>query len=495
MMRRLRIAWLACVLASPVAYVFADAPATGGGPDAGAEVSAPPDAGATQPSLLPPDAGVPEAATLRSQADGPRCVLKARLEGVVTPAMADYLVEAVDAAEAQRCRALLVTTDTPGGMLDATRRIVQAFLGASVPVIVYVQPEGARAGSAGVFITLAAHVAVMAPATNIGAAHPVSLTGGDPGESGGKHMADKVENDAAALVRSIAERRGRNPQWAEAAVRESISATAREALRKNVIDVIAGSQQTLLERLDGRLVRVNGEVVRLQTANAALRDYEMSLQQRAQAILGDPTLSYILLMIGALGVMIEVYNPGIFIPGAVGAFCLLLAAIGLNVLPVNIGAVVLILVAVALFVAESQLPSFGMLTLAGIASLLLGGVLLIDEADPDFYVEPSVAVSWGAIIPMVLLFGGAAAALAWQASRTQPLRSPTGREGLLGERGRARTDIDAADGLVSVHGERWTAVADEPIAAGTYVRVVGTDGLVLRVKPEAEADGPTSNAT
>lgn len=409
------------------------------------------------------------------------CVLEARLDGVVNAGTADYLASAVQAAEARRC-VLLLTIDTPGGVVEETRSIVQSLLGADVPVITYVSPSGAHAGSAGVFITMAGHIAAMAPGTNIGAAHPVMGGGQDP-EGGGEHMARKVENDVAAFARSIAEQRGRNADWAEKAVRESISASAREAKDDNVVDLVEPSKAALLEAVHGREVQAGEDTVRLATKDAPVESYDMTVKQRALTILGHPTLAYILLMIGALGVMIEIYNPGLIVPGAVGGFALLLAAIGLNALPVNIGAVVLVLLALGLFVAEAFTPTFGLLTLGGLGSLLVGAALLIDKSDPDFFAEPSVGVHWGAVVPLAVVMAGAALALSWNVARMQKKESPTGREGMVGETGHAMTEVGPDGGTIQIHGERWNATSREPIAQGTRVRVRSVEGLQVDVEP------------
>jgi membrane-bound serine protease (ClpP class) len=414
------------------------------------------------------------------------CVLEAQLGGVVNAGMAEYAEAAVAEAERRRCQALLVVIDTPGGVLTDTRRIVRAFLGARLPVITYVAPSGAHAGSAGVFLTMAGHIAAMAPGTNMGAAHPVTGTGGDPEEAGGKHMADKVVEDTAAFARSIAEQRGRNAEWAEKAVRESASITAGQAVEMNVVDHMVDSRRALLGKVDGAEVTVEGSPVRLATADARIETLSMTLRQRALSVLGHPSLAYLMLMIGMLGIMVEIYNPGLIVPGAVGAFCLLLAAIGLNALPVNVGAVVLILIAMGLFIAEVFTAGFGLLTLGGLVSLVLGAMLLIDGTDPDFFAEPSVDVSWGVVLPMAVVMAGSAGLLAWNLRRVQRRRSPTGKEGLVGARGQAVDEVGPEGGHVSVQGERWQAVSDAPIARGTGVRVVSVDGLRIKVEPAQE---------
>jgi membrane-bound serine protease (ClpP class) len=418
-------------------------------------------------------------------AEPPRagCVLRADLDGVVNGGSADYLASAVEAAAESRCQALLVVIDTPGGMLDATRQIVRSFLEAPVPVITFVAPSGARAGSAGVFITMAGHVAAMAPGTNIGAAHPVVGTGQDPEEAAGEHMAKKVENDAAAFARTIAELRGRNAEWAEKAVRESVSATANEAVRDDVVDLIASSPLELLDALDGRTVQVGGEPFRLATAGAEIRTHEMTIQQRVLTALGDPNLAYLLMMLGFLGIVMELYQPGLIVPGVVGAFALVLAAIGLNALPVNLGGVLLIVAGMGLLVAELFVVSYGLLTLGGLASLVLGAALLIDRSDPDFFADPDVRLHWGAVLPLALVVTSAVALLAWRAGRLRARPITTGAEGLVGAEGLTLGRVDPDRGWVHVHGERWQARAPVALEAGTRIRVVSVSGLVLVVEP------------
>jgi membrane-bound serine protease (ClpP class) len=367
-------------------------------------------------------------------------------------------------------------------MLDATRDIVRSFLQANVPIIVYVAPAGARAGSAGVFITLAAHVAAMAPGTNIGAAHPISGGGEDPEKSGGKHLAEKIENDTAALARSIAKQRGRNSAWAEAAVRDSIAATAEEALEEDVIDFMASSEHAVLKAATSRTVSIRGRPVTLDLEHVRIQDSPMTLQQRTLAVLGHPNLAYLLLTIGMLGLMIELYHPGVFIAGAVGVLALLLAGIGLNALPVNVGAVVLMVVAVGLLVAEAYVTSFGLLALSGVGLLVLASTLLIDRSAPDFLVDRSLGVSWSVTLPLALVLGVSTMALAWRALRGRSDRQQTGAEALVGQKGVALTDItNAQGGDVRVHGERWRATSRRPLPSGARVRVISMHGLELEV--------------
>jgi membrane-bound serine protease (ClpP class) len=413
-----------------------------------------------------------------------RCVLVAELGDVVNSGTAAHLVDGVAAAERRGCDVFLVVVDTPGGMLDATRVIVQTFLTAPVPVVTYVAPAGARAGSAGMFITLAGHVAAMAPGSNIGAAHPVMLGGGDPERGGGEHMARKVENDTAAFARAIAERRERNVAWAEAAVRDSASATAVEAEEQRVIDLVAPSRRALLEALDGRELQLESRRVVLSTRDAELVVHAMTIQQRVLAVLGNPNLTYALLMIGLLGLMIEFYNPGGVIGGLVGGLSLLLAAIGLNALPVTWGGIALIAVALALFAAELWVTSYGLLTLGGLGALLLGSGLLLDRGDPDFFADASVRLSWGVVLPLAAVIASATGLLASRAAKARKAPPATGREALIGAAGFAAEPIDSHGGNVSVLGERWAAVSDQLIETGAPIRVIGLKGLTLEVQPK-----------
>jgi membrane-bound serine protease (ClpP class) len=412
------------------------------------------------------------------------CVLRAELVGIVNPGTAAYLGSALEAAAEKGCGALLVRLDTPGGLLDATRGIVQRFLEAPVPVIVHVAPAGARAGSAGVFITLAAHVAAMAPGSNIGAAHPVTGTGGDPEDAGGEELARKIENDTAALARAIAERRQRNVAWAEDAVRKSVSATAREARDDHVIDLLVRDEGALLEQVHGRLVEVRGEEVAIRTEGAPVVEHPMTISQRARMILGDPSVTYALLSLGFLALLLELYNPGMLVPGALGVLCLLLGGIGLEVLPVNLGAVLLLAVAIGLLIAELYVTSFGLLALAGVGCLALGAALLIDRSDPGYLVDPSFGISWLTILPLAAVVGLAAVALGFQAAKEQRKRSSTGAEGLEGAEGVVADAIPASgEGWVRIHGERWRARADAAVSPGTPIRVRRVVGLVLEVEP------------
>jgi membrane-bound serine protease (ClpP class) len=417
------------------------------------------------------------------------CVVRADLSAIINSGTADYLQAALRHTEERRCSALLVVLDTPGGDLEATRTIVQTFLNARVPVVVYVAPSGARAGSAGVFITMAAHIVAMAPGATIGAAHPVVGMGKDLEEAGGEQLARKVVSDTAALARAIAERRGRDVEWAEAAVRESVSATASEAQARNVIDRIAASEEQLLIEIDGTQVDTAAGTVELATRAASVEPFAKTLRQRVWSFVGDPNVVYFLLMIGILGLLIELYSPGMIVPGVIGGFALLLAAIGLNILPVNMGAVALLVLATILFVAEIYVVSYGLLALGGLVALLIGASLLIDRSDTDFFADATVRLSWGSVLPLAILVAMATAGLAWRAGRLRRYISVTGKEAMVGKTGTIMVAIADSPGQVSIEGERWSAVAEAPIAAGERVRVVGMDGLTIRVAPLSERPG------
>lgn len=420
------------------------------------------------------------------------CVVRAELRGVINAGTESYLRGALAEAERRRC-ALLVPLDTPGGMLEETRQIVRAFLDAPVPVVVHVAPAAARAGSAGALLTMAGHIAVMAPGSTIGAAHPVlGPSGADPDQAG-EEMARKVENDVAALARAIAGQRGRNVEWAEAAVLESASITAEEAQELGVVDLVIGSEAALLEAIDGRSVRLaaGGELV-LRTVDAEVAAHPMTVQEWTMSRLGDPNLAYALLMLGMLAIVLELFEPGIGAFGIVGALAVVLGAIGLNLLPLHAGAVILLVAALGLFVLEMHVTSYGLLALGGVACLVVGGALLLDRSSPELFADASLRVSWGVVVPLAVVAGGAAFALGTQVARARRSSSPTGAEGLRDEVGEAISEVDQIGGSVWLHGERWRAVSDEPLPAHTKVRVRDVRGLTLRVARASEPQGGVS---
>lgn len=422
-----------------------------------------------------------------AQAQPSACVVRAELRGIVNTGSAEYLAAAIDEAEARRCEALLVVIDTPGGELEATRRIVQGFLQARVPVVAYVAPSGARAGSAGMFVTMAAHVAAMTPGSTIGAAHPVLGGGRDP-DMLGEELERKIVSDMAALARAIATQRDRNPEWAELAVRESRSATAAEALDLHVVDRIADTESALLSAIDGQSVALPGRAVRLDTASAAVVGFGMSLRQRVVTALGDPNLAYLLLMLGLLGLIVELSSPGMILPGTLGALALLCGAIGLNALPVDYGAVALLVLGVGLLAAELFVTSYGILAVGGLAAIVVGSVLLVDPSDAGFFADRSVRVSWGAVLPTAITLACAAALLAWHVRRSRRLRSTTGAEGLVGGTAETLSTVGPSGGRVRIAGESWAARSRAPIEPGQKVRVRAVSGLELEVEPPARGE-------
>ena len=393
------------------------------------------------------------------------------VDGTINPAIADFIRESIARAKSNGARALIIQMDTPGGLVESTRLIVKEMLAAPVPVIVYVSPSGARAGSAGVFITLAAHVAAMAPATNIGAAHPVAGSG----EEIKGAMGEKIVNDMAAFIETIAQKRGRNTEWAIQAVRKSVSITETDALKKSVIDIVATDTADLLARAHGRKVDVNGSKHELTLKNARLVPYEMNLKQKILNSIAHPNIAYLLMMAGILGLYMEFSHPGTIFPGVAGAICLLLAFASLQLLPINYTGLALVVLGVGLLVAEAFFPSFGVLGVGGIISLALGSLLLFDTATYDFGVDRSI------IFTAVATLGSFVLAVSYLVFRSQKAKPSLGMEGLIGEIGVAREKLDPR-GNVFVHGEYWKAQADEEIMAGDKVEVVGIDRMVLKVR-------------
>lgn len=400
------------------------------------------------------------------------------VDGTINPAVADFIRESIDTAREDGATALLIFLDTPGGLLSSTKSIVKDILAAPLPVIVYVAPSGAGAGSAGVFITLAGHVAAMASGTNIGAAHPVA--GG--GEDIGGDMREKLENFTASFSETIAQKRGRNTEWAAQAVRESVSITEREALEKGVIDYVATSIDDLLRQAEGKKVDVNGEPVTLafgetRDVDGHLRvvTLEMRLKHKVLNILADPNVAGLLMMAALAGLYFEFSNPGLVLPGVVGAICLILALTAFQVLPINTTGLVLILLGVALILGELFVPS-GFLGMGGAVALVLGALFLFDTPEADLMIDRGIIYTVGAFVLTAMLLLMRAVRLALQ-------RKPVlGTDGLVGEVGRVAS-WGATDGMISVHGETWAAESTESLAPGDTVEVIGTtDRLRLRVR-------------
>jgi membrane-bound serine protease (ClpP class) len=397
------------------------------------------------------------------------------LDGAITPITVRLLDTAIGRARAERAQALVVMLNTPGGLERSMRSMVQSILNADIPVIVYVGPTGARAASAGVFITMAGHVAAMAPATNIGAAHPVTAGGGQMD----KEMSKKVENDAAAFARSIATERGRNVEWAEQAVRSSVSATEREAVKLKVVDLVADSVPDLLVKIDGRVVKTPKGSVTLATKDAAVTPIAVGFRDRFLALITDPNVAYILMMVGMLGIFFELSTPGAILPGVLGGISLILAFFAFQSLPINWAGLLLILFGLALLVAEIKIVSHGILTIGGVVSMVLGSMMLYDAP------ESGLRISWLVIIPTVGAMAGLVIAAVSMGLRALYRPASTGAAGMLGQVGVVKRALDP-EGQVLIDGELWQAVAkDGPVAAGEMVRVAGMDGLTLTVTRSA----------
>src|SRR3954453_23068389 len=400
-------------------------------------------------------------------------ILKIVVDDTIQPVSEEYIARAIAEAERRNDQAILIEINTPGGLLDSTRQIIEHITNSRVPVIIYVTPSGSRAASAGFFILESADIAAMAPGTNTGAAHPVVLGGGKMDDV----MKEKLENDAAALMRSVASRRGRNVEVAESTVRQSKSFTDQEALAQHLIEYVASNEQDLLKQLESKTFkRFNGQTVTLHLAGDAVMPFGMTLKEKILAYLMDPNVAFLLLAIGALALYVEFNHPGAVIPGTVGIVFILVAAFALNLLPTRFAALVLILGAFALFAAEAKFASHGVLTIGGIALLTLGGLLLVDAPVPEMRVDLvtalAVSIPLGAITAFLMT-------IALKARRNKVV---TGEQGLLGETGVAQTAL-SPQGKVFVHGELWDAIASTNIPIGQLVVVRRVEGLTLEVDP------------
>jgi len=398
-------------------------------------------------------------------------VMVITIDGVINPVSAEFIRKSIAKAQEKRSEALVIELDTPGGLDTSMRSSVKDIIGSEVPVVVFVSPSGSRAASAGVFLTLAAHIAAMSPGTNIGAAHPVSI-----GEKMDKTVADKATNDAAAYIKSLAERRGRNAQWAEDAVRKSVSATESEALKRNVIDLVTKDLTSLLSDIDGMAVQTAFEKKVLKTKNALVTREEFGFRHRVLNLISDPNIAYILMLLGFYGLFFELTNPGTLFPGVIGGICLILAFYAFQTLPVNYAGLLLIILALILFVLEIKITSHGILTIGGIIAMVVGSLMLFESP------APFMKLSLTLVLPAVLvtaLFFSVTLSLAFKAQRRKPV---TGIEGLVGESGIAHTDINREGGQVSLHGEIWSAHSDESIAKGKKITVETVSGLKVKVR-------------
>ncbi len=404
-----------------------------------------------------------------AMADDRKPVYLVAVTGAISPGNADFLEIAIERANQEGAGCLIVLLDTPGGLVESMRKMVMAIYASRIPVVVYVSPSGARAASAGVMITMAADIAAMAPATHIGAAHPVGAGGKDIDET----MAEKATNDMAAFVKSIAAKRGRNVDWAEKSVRESVSVTETEALEKKIIDLVAKDLDRLIEEIDGRQVEGKGSL-HIDQANRVW--VSESLRTRVLKILSDPNIAYILMMIGLAGLYFELAHPGAILPGVIGSMALILAFYSFHTLPVTITGILLIVLALIFFIMEMKITSFGLLSIAGLACLLLGSMMLVDRT------SGLPGISLRVILPTLVVVGGFFTLVAGLVFRAQVHRPMIGGSGMIGQIGVVKVAM-APKGRVQIHGVLWFARCEVPVEIDTQVRVVAMDGLTLNVEP------------
>jgi membrane-bound serine protease (ClpP class) len=456
-----RLAMLCAVALGGLANAAADHP--GGPPHASA---APRPSAASSPAAVSAAGGV---------AAAPRVELL-RVDGSINPAVAAYIEDGIARASSQHAGALVIELDTPGGLLSSAQRIVKDLLNAPLPTIVYVSPSGASAASAGTFIVEAAAIAAMAPGTTIGAAHPVGEGGSEIKGVIGK----KIENFTASFAGSIARERGRNQQWVEQAVRESAAISEEEALKRHVIDIVAPDLRSLLVQASGREVKVGGRTLKLALAGATIRRSRMTLGQGLLNVLADPNLVYLLMLAGVVGIYFEFGHPGFYLPGVVGAICLLLALGSFEVLPINLTGLLLLMLGIGLLISEVFVTSYGVLGVGGVIAFVIGSLFLIDSTQTDLEVNRGMIA--GAAIAMSAIILG----LGWIVLRERHRPSTTGREGLVGEVGEVREAIaPGRPGRVFVHGEHWRAVSNETLEVGARARVVAVQGLEIEVRREA----------
>ncbi len=428
----------------------------------------------------------------------PQEIILIEINGTINPATLDYIRSGLEQAEAKSAHALFILLDTPGGLLSSTKEIVKLLLNSPIPIVVYVSPSGASATSAGVFITMAANVAAMAPGTSIGAAHPVSLSPGgnqqdkkdkDPtkelkgdksedkkDKSNQDIMNEKIENYASSFIESIAEHRGRNVEWAIDAVRESDSITATEALKLKVIDIVSPSLSDLQTKINGMKVNVPAGELTLETEGAKIERVGMSPKQKLVDILSTPDIAFLLLSLGSLGLLLEFYNPGLIFPGVAGVVCLMLGFVSFQILPFNYAGVVLLALALGLFITEVYVSSYGLLTTGGVISFALGALLLFDTPDSDVRVGYGVVIASSAAILLFFAF------VLFYLVKAQRLKPQMGMEGIVGQEGEAASDIGTS-GKVYIMGEYWDAISDQPIESGAKIKVVESQkGFKLKVE-------------
>lgn len=403
---------------------------------------------------------------------GMNSILVGDIEGVISPASSSYFLRTIAVAEREDAVCLIMKLDTPGGLDASMRAITKKILNAKIPVVVYVAPKGARAASAGVFILYASHIAAMAPGTNVGAAHPVSM-GGEKLDS---VMISKVTNDAVAYLKAIAKEKGRNIAWAEKAVRESASIDAETAVRKRVCDIIADNIDDLILKLHGRIVQIDGEEIVLNTESKPVQSIPMTFKETLLLLLTNPTIAYILLLLGVYGLFFELQNPGAIFPGVVGGICIILGFYALQLLPVNYAGIALIVLSAFLFILEIYITSNGILTIGGVISLVFGSLILF-ESDVAF-----LRLSWEVIVIAVVIIAAFFIFIASMGIRAQFTKKATGKEGFIGEIGEAKTEITVSGGTIFVRGEYWNAVSDVTIKKGSSVSIVSSENLIVKVE-------------
>jgi len=392
-----------------------------------------------------------------------------KASGAVSPAISNFLKQGIKKASDNDVSCIIIELNTPGGLAESMRDIVMAILASRVPVVVYVSPSGARAASAGVMITMAADIAAMAPGTNIGAAHPV----GAGGKEIDKVMSEKVVNDMVAHAKSVAGKRGRNIEWVEKAIRESVSVTETEALKQNIIDIVATDMDDLIRQINGREIKDKG-VINLDNPTRTI--LEENIRTKILKIISDPNIAYILMMIGMAGIYFELSHPGAIFPGVVGAIAIILAFFSFQTLPVNYAGILLIILAMIFFIMEMKITSYGLLSIAGVTSLFLGSLMLFEN------VSPELRVSWQVFLPTIVIVSGFFVTLASLVFKAQVSKPKTGAKGLVGEIGVVKEDI-MPEGKVFVHGELWNATSKNRISKGTKVRVIKVVNLILDVEP------------
>ena len=413
--------------------------------------------------------------TAVSAAEETREIYVLKVDDAISPGVADFIETEIQKANDEKAVCVIIELDTPGGLAESMRSIVKAILASRIPVVVFVSPSGARAASAGVMITMAADVAAMAPGTNIGAAHPV----GAGGKEIDKTMSEKVVNDMVAHARSVAEERGRNADWVEKAIRESVAVTEKQALENKIIDLIAKDRTDLIRQLNGREIKNKGT---LDLAAVEEKVVQESFRTKILKTISNPNIAYILLLIGLAGLYFELSHPGAIFPGVVGGICIILAFFALQTLPINYAGVLLILLSIVFFIMEMKITSYGLLSVAGIVSLLLGSLMLFESSSPE------LRVAWSVLVPTIVLVSGFVVGVAALVFRAHVNKPRTGTRGLMNETGVVKKDLEP-DGKVFIHGELWNARSSEPLPAGTKVRIVGVDSLVLEVEPLEAAAG------